>query len=185
MRVISGSFRGRRLRTIAGNQTRPTSGMVREAVFSSLQAVTAGSVWLDLFAGSGSIGIEALSRGAKFCWFVEQNHQACKTIRYNLDILGISEERAILLGMDAQHACALIAREWGRVIELAYLDPPYAKGDVYVKAITAIEEILLPGGLVVIEHSRDFAPIVSFAERLRTKQYGLSAVSFYQRGKGD
>jgi len=145
----------------------------------------ASTVWLDLFAGSGGIGIEALSRGAKFCWFVDNEPQACKTISCNLVNLGLTNDKAMLLCTDAQDACRIIGKKQGRVIDFAYLDPPYNKPDFYVKAIMSVKSVLAPGGLVVIEHGKDYSPTVPYAHHLRTRTYGLSAVSFYDSGKGD
>lgn len=182
MRIISGAFKGRQIHTLSGTRTRPTTGKVREAVFSSLQAHTASSVWLDLYAGSGGIGIEALSRGADFCWFVENNPQACQVIRMNLSSLNISEDKAVLLCKDAETACRLISKDIGRAVNIVYLDPPYAESDQYLKAIACVEMVLAPGGLIVIEHHKQDLPSVSYADLVKTKYYGLSAVSFYQKG---
>lgn len=184
MKVISGLYRGRSLCSLRGSLTRPTTGKVREAVFSSLQGITESKTWLDLYAGSGGIGIEALSRGAVFCWFVDSSPQACKVIENNLDNLNISKDRAKLLCCTAERACTIIGQNQGQ-IEIAYLDPPYSTGEEYVKGITSLEPILIPGGIIVIEHRNDFLPQVSYAELIRTRKYGESAVSIFQKGKGD
>jgi len=185
MRVISGLYKGRQLGSLKGSQTRPTPGKVKEAVFSSLQALIPNSIWLDLFAGSGGIGIEALSRGAAFCIFAENNPLASKIIRANLDSLGLDQTKAKVLGCDAATACGIIARDQGRTIEIAYLDPPYADLQGYVKAITALESVLRPGAHIIIEHSIDFSPQLPYGIQIKAKKYGASGVTIFQKGKGD
>lgn len=184
MKVISGLYRGRSLCTLRGSLTRPTTGKVREAVFSSLQGITEGKTWLDLYAGSGGVGIEALSRGAGYCWFVDNSPQACKVIESNLNKLSIPKDTAKLLCCKAEKACSIIGQNQG-TIEIAYLDPPYSTGEEYVKGITSLEPILVPGGIIIIEHRNGFLPQVSYAELIRTRKYGESAVSIFLKGKGD
>lgn len=182
MRVIAGLYKGQLLRSLKGNQTRPTTGKIREAVFSSLQGVIVNTTWLDLFAGSGGMGIEALSRGAKFCYFVDSNPRACKVIEENLIKLGIDGSRANLLCCSAERACKLI-RGQGR-LDIAYLDPPYYNPEAYVQAITSVQPLLVPEGLLILEHSSGFIPEAPYADLIRTKSYGRSAVSFFKKRRG-
>ena len=184
MNVISGKFKGRKLKTLTGSQTRPTTGKVKEAVFSSVQSLVPGAVWLDLFAGSGSIGIEALSRGAEFVWFVEKNPRAAEIIKTNLHTLGISQDNAKVLRADAMTACRSIFQGGSR-IDFAYIDPPYSDRMIYVKVITALEGLMVAGGMVIVEHERDYLPPGGIFDHLKTKFYGLSAVSIYKYGKGE
>lgn len=120
MRVIAGELRGRRLVAPAGTATRPTSDRVREATFNALTSMGAveGAVVLDGFAGSGALGIEALSRGAARCTFVERDRAALRALRANLDALGLGGDRATVVAGDV-HA-------QGGAYDLALLDPPYA-----------------------------------------------------------
>jgi len=182
MRVISGSLGGRQLRSLNGGNTRPTTGKVREAIFSSIQAIVPASTWLDLFAGSGSIGIEALSRGASFCWFVDKYPPACKTIESNIRQLGLQPRQARVLCLDAVAACKRISLAGGNCIDIVYLDPPYYKEDLYQEAIAAVQTVLKPGGYIIIEHGRGFIPVVSYALNLKTKQYGMTVISYFRNG---
>lgn len=175
-------YKGQILRSLKGSQTRPTTGKIREAVFSSLQGVIASTTWLDLFAGSGGMGIEALSRGAKFCYFADSNPRACKVIAENLTNLGIDGSRTNLFCCSADRACKLI-RSQSR-IDIAYLDPPYNNPEVYVKAITSVQPLLVPEGLLIIEHSSGFIPEAPYADLIKSKSYGRSAVSFFKKRRG-
>jgi len=178
MKVIAGKYKGRSLATLSGQLTRPTTGKVREAVFSSLQTLTPGSVWLDLFAGSGGIGIEALSRGAAFCHFVDSSRRACKIIRQNLENLKI--QQAKIFCADAAAVCAKISQTQGKTVGIVYMDPPYAAEKEYRKVLAAIPGLLRPGGLMVIEHANNYTPEVEWAEHVKTKRYGLSVISYYK-----
>lgn len=183
MRVVAGSFKGRPLLTPPGCRTRPTAGKVREAIFSSLMAETPGSVWLDLFAGSGAMGIEALSRGAAYCFFADDDRLAWAVIRKNLATLGLGPDRARLFKADAEKACALIAAEHGQIISVAYLDPPYGDQELYGAALALLPALLAPEGLVVIEHRRDWQPVLPWAWPLKTREYGRTGVSYYRKGR--
>lgn len=155
MRVISGIAGGRRLATISGRNIRPTSDRVREAIFNIIADRIGGSVVLDLFAGVGSLGIEALSRGASYCVFVDKDRAAREVINKNLHDLGFRDMAAVI-GADALRA---ISAERGPVSErapydLIFADPPYAL-DVFDKLLLLIENagILAGNGLVIVEHS--------------------------------
>jgi 16S rRNA (guanine966-N2)-methyltransferase len=180
MRIIAGSLRGRRLKTLPGAETRPSAGKVREAVFSSLQALVPASTCLDLCAGSGSMGIEALSRGAEFCYFVDNSPRACEVVRANLATLALGG-RASVLCMDAEAACRRLARQGGMCIDIAFLDPPYAKEDVYRRSVLAMKSLLRPGAVLVIEHSPQLQLQVPY-QYIKTKIYGSSAISYYRNG---
>ena len=125
MRIITGKARNIPLKTLEGDATRPTSERVKEAVFSMLQFEIEGRRVLDLFAGSGAIGIEALSRGAERAWFVEQNKAAADCIRQNLKFTKL-EQQAVLLPMEA-HA-ALQSLQGQEPFDCIFMDPPYDKG---------------------------------------------------------
>lgn len=181
MRVISGSHRGRQLITLRGELTRPSPGKVREAVFSSLQFEIPGSLCLDLCAGSGGMGIEALSRGADYCWFVDNYPPACRVIRTNLESLAYTYERATVLCLDAAVACQQLSAQ-GKRVDIVFLDPPYYNLNLYMRAIETIEFVLKPRSFLVIEHSQHYLPQVSYAKNIKTKKYGSSAITYYRNG---
>lgn len=181
VRVVAGIYKGRTLHSLGGQQTRPTSGRVREAVFSMLLGRVQGTKWLDLFAGSGAMGIEALSRGARFCFFVDNNRRACAIIRKNLTNLGLGPDVAALYCSGAEAACAAIADQ-GQAIDVCYLDPPYADGRLYERAIAQTLPLLAPTGLLIVEHPKGWQPGVYPGEHIKTRSYGLAAISVFQKG---
>ncbi len=175
MRIVGGTLRGRVLRAPAGADTRPTSEKVREAIFNILPDVEGMQV-LDLFAGSGALGIEALSRGAAHATFVDQAKGALGSVKTNLRDLAI-EARATVLSGDAvalagRHAPAA---PWG----LVFIDPPY-RSDLALRSATALAN-LAEQAVVVIEHDRRNAPPERIGSLLRTdeRRYGDTMVSFY------
>src|SRR4051812_34670940 len=125
MRVVAGSARGRRLRSPAGASTRPTADRVREATFNALSSLDAidGAVVVDLFAGSGALGIEALSRGAEHVTFVDNDPKAIAVVRDNLAVTGLSDRATVVRG-DALRQLPMVG-----AVDLALLDPPYAFED--------------------------------------------------------
>ena len=145
MRVITGLARGRRLETLPGEVTRPTSEKVKESLFSAIQFDIEGRRVLDLFAGSGQLGIEALSRGASGCVFVDKNTDAVKIIRQNLQSTGLSA-KAQVLGTDA---LSYLTRPGDR-FDLVFLDPPYA-AELLVPALTKVAPLVNDGGIIVCE----------------------------------
>lgn len=178
MRVIGGEFRGRRLSTPLGGKIRPTSDRVREAIFDILGPVWTFQRVLDLFAGTGSLGIEALSRGSQDAVFVEQGKGALTVLRGNLKALGL-KSRSWVLPLATKRGIAILG-EKGEVFDLIFMDPPYGKGLVG----RTLEEIaragiLAPTGVVVAEHSTReviFPPLgLALAQQ---KRYGDTAVSF-------
>lgn len=149
MRVVGGELRGRRLAAPAGRETRPTSDRVREAVFSILGPLD-GEAVLDLFAGSGAMGIEALSRGAGAAVFVDDGRRACACIRGNLDALGIAD-RARVVCRDWRAALAA-ERAGGRFYGLCLIDPPYSVLPRIGEAIAdGLGPIVSPGARIVVE----------------------------------
>jgi 16S rRNA (guanine966-N2)-methyltransferase len=178
MRIVGGRLGGRVLRAPAGADTRPTSEKVREAMFSILPAVEGQHV-LDLFAGSGAVGIEALSRGAAHVTFVDRGKPALAAIRANLRDLGLEPQATVLSG----DATAVVARHvppapW----QLVIVDPPY-RSDLAARGVLAIPPAqLAPDAIVVIEHDRRNAPPETLGSLLRTdlRRYGDTLVSFYR-----
>lgn len=150
LRIIAGIFKGRLLKAPKADSTRPTQGMLREAVFNILQNQIAEARFLDLFAGSGAMGFEALSRGAAFAVFVEQNRQAFACIKENAHSLQI-ENQTELFPMAAERALALLNKQNAK-FDLVYIDPPYDTPISHLHAIfNHLEPLLLPNALVFLE----------------------------------
>jgi 16S rRNA (guanine966-N2)-methyltransferase len=180
MRIVGGSLGGRVLRAPAGPATRPTSEKVREAVFAILGSVTEAHV-LDLFAGSGAVGIEALSRGAARATFVDSGKLAIAAIRRNLRELAL-DDRATVLPIDAIAAARQVPAEPYRLV---FVDPPYAS-DLATRAVLALPAAsLAPGAVVVIEHDRRGAPPGALGALQRTdhRRYGDTEISFFRCGE--
>ena len=125
MRIIAGTYASLRLETLKGQATRPTLDKVKEAVFSALGGMFDGGTMLDLYAGSGAIGLEAVSRGMNQAVLVDQSHAAAEIIRKNIALLGCQKQTR-LLAMNDRKALSLLAKE-GVQFDLVYLDPPYEK----------------------------------------------------------
>jgi len=183
MRVIAGKFRSRRLAMPAGIQTRPTSDRLRETLFNVLGTSVEDSDWLDLFAGSGAIGIEALSRGARSVHFVESSGRAVRVIQANLRALGINEGFAIT---ERNVAAALRhLDERAEPYDFCFLDPPYRKQDDYQQVLGFLSQarLLKPGGLVIAEHDKHFDPgeVFGSLSRQRKLRQGDAVLSFYER----
>ena len=181
MRVIGGTHRGRRLRTVSGLTVRPTSDRLRETLFNVLAPRIIGSRFLDICAGSGAVGIEALSRGSRTATFIERSREACAVIEANLNSLGIGKE-AIIMNRDA--LMALKRLEQGSTqFDLAFFDPPYAS-EIYGQVMTLLGSriLLSPAGLVIVEH-RAKSPFESAYGELRLSRelkQGESALAFYE-----
>lgn len=199
MRVIAGSARGRPLRAPRSEHVRPTGDRVKEAMFSMLEAeaykrgfeptedgqFACAVAWprvLELYAGSGALTVEALSRGAEWADLVEPDAEARRTIAANLQRTGL-EQKARVHALDAAQA---VARLSGRY-DLALLDPPYAAPAVPdVLARLATSGLLGPDSVIVLEHSRDFTPPRQFGDfdLARTARHGSTCVSLYTRSGG-
>jgi 16S rRNA (guanine966-N2)-methyltransferase len=188
VRVIAGKYRSRPLRSLRGTDVRPTSDRMRETLFNVLTAgnpsALEGSVWLDLFAGTGAVGIEALSRGAKAVYFVDHARPSAELIRNNLHTLGITQgfeifqedfERAFWR-MERQHVAS----------DVAFLDPPYRMRDAYASTLRALADssLIWAMSVVIAEHEKQFDPGNEFGSlrRFRLLQQGSAALSFYRIG---
>ena len=148
MRVITGTARGRRLETLPGEETRPTAERVKEGLFSAIQFDIEGRRAVDLFAGSGQLGIEALSRGAAGCIFIDRNAEAAEVIRRNLKAAGLYASAHVLT------TDAMLFLERGRErFDLAFLDPPYASG-LLPEALARLAPQIDPGGTCLLYTSR-------------------------------
>jgi len=188
MRVIAGKYRSRPLRSLRGMDIRPTSDRLRETLFNVLTAgnpeALVGSVWLDLFAGTGAVGIEALSRGAKEVHFVEHSDAAAQAIRKNLHSLGIVEGFQIVQQELPQ---AFWRMERDRVAaDVLFIDPPYRMKDAYTRTLGALAEssLIWAMSVVIAEHEKKFDPGQEFGQlrRFRRLVQGSTALSFYRLG---
>jgi len=183
MRVIAGKYRSRKLVAPPGLETRPTSDRLRETLFNVVAGFVPGSIWLDVFAGSGAVGIEALSRGAKKVYLVESASPAVRAIRANLKSLGVAEGFEIV---DRDALAALAQLETRNVsCDFSFVDPPYRKTRDYEKILVFLSQakLLRPGGLVIAEHDKHFDPGESFGPlgRRRKLRQGDAVLSFYAR----
>ncbi|MDR2487295.1 MAG: 16S rRNA (guanine(966)-N(2))-methyltransferase RsmD [Clostridiales Family XIII bacterium] len=181
MRVIAGEFRGRRLLAPEGQDVRPTSDRVREAIFSMLGEAVEGASCLDLFAGTGALGIEALSRGATSCVFSDASRRSIALLHNNLKSLQVAD-RADVLSADYRQALRKL-RDKDAQVGIAFVDPPYAAGYYRpVMQMLADYGIILIGGLVVVESdARRRADIdVDGFSIIREKTYGKVAVDIYE-----
>lgn len=173
MRVIAGTAKGHPLGAPTGHGTRPTADRVREAVFSSLQTVIVGMRVLDLYAGSGAVGIEALSRGAEAATFVERDRRACATVRANLATTRLADG-AEVLARDVRSAVPDLATA-GATFDLVFLDPPYkVDPDELREVLASVPDVLAPGGLVRLEQAAK-GPDADWPEALlvtRERRYG-------------
>jgi 16S rRNA (guanine966-N2)-methyltransferase len=178
VRVIAGRFRGRRLKAPRGEKTtRPTSDRVREACFSMLGDLD-GAVVLDLFAGTGALGIEALSRGAERAVFVERDAAALRVLRANLDALGLSGAQAEVQAGDALTALRT-AREGGETYDLVFVDPPYSRaGALEGKLGPVLGDLLAEGARVVVESDRR-APLRLPLVVERERRYGDTVITIH------
>jgi 16S rRNA (guanine966-N2)-methyltransferase len=190
MRIIAGKYRSRPLRSLRGMDIRPTSDRLRETLFNVLTAgnpsALEGTVWLDIFAGTGAVGIEALSRGAKQVYFVESSEPAAQLIRSNLESLGVTDGYKI------------VREEWSRAswrierehvaADIVFLDPPYQMRDAYGETLRTLENssVVWAMSVVIAEHEKRFDPGDEFGElrRFRKLVQGDAALSFYRLGSG-
>jgi 16S rRNA (guanine(966)-N(2))-methyltransferase RsmD len=175
MRVIAGEFRSRRLKTLPGLALRPTPDRLREALFNVLAPRIEGVTFLDAYAGSGSVGIEALSRGASHAVFVEKHFAAANMIRQNLASLQI-EDRATVV----QRASLAALGEWDA--DIYFLDPPYTLTAEYRSALTLLgERTLRPQASVLVQHASRFELADAYGQlrRMRVLAHGDNAVSFF------
>ncbi len=187
MRIIAGKYRSRPLHSPSGLDIRPTSDRLRETLFNVLCAgnpeALRGSAWLDLFAGTGGVGIEALSRGAAKVTFVESLPKAVRLIEKNLASLRI-ETGFQVLKMDVTAALKeLMVPAWP--VDFVFLDPPYRREDAYDRILTMLECCQAVGSAttVVAEHDRKFDPGAEFGslQRYRKLEQGDASLSFYRR----
>jgi 16S rRNA (guanine966-N2)-methyltransferase len=175
MRIIGGIYKGRKIKSIAGTITRPTTDFVREALFNIISTKVIGSSFLDLYAGTGAVGLEALSRGAKKAVFIEKNRIACSVIKQNLRDLNIWEKGKVIHS-DTSSALKKSALKRG-VFDIIFMDPPY-----YNNQIEATLGILngsnMVKSIVVVQHPRDESFKINGFSCYKHKTYGRTALTF-------
>ena len=185
MRVIGGHDRGRRLRAPRGLRTRPTADRVRETLFDILGPAVAGARVLDLFAGTGAVGIEALSRGAARVVLVERDQSALRALRANLAALGASRAAARVMAGDVLHVLPELGAQEGP-FDFVFVDPPYATALAgrTLEALAAAR-ICRDGTEVVVQHStRTVLPVVpGLTAHRRPRQFGDTALTFLRAGE--
>jgi 16S rRNA (guanine966-N2)-methyltransferase len=186
MRVIAGKYRSRLLKSLKGSALRPTSDRLRETLFNVLGDRVTGSRFLDVFAGTGAVGIEALSRGASEVVFIENHAPAAVLIRRNLESLAITDG-AQVLPLDALRALEKLARKHNPTdapFDFAFIDPPYAEKDQYNRVLGFLGSapFLATGSLVIAEHRRTFELPQRIGRLLQTRilRQGDAALSFFQ-----
>ena len=186
MRVIGGQFRSRLLTAPRGTDTRPTSDRLRETLFNVLAPRIAGTVFVDLYAGSGAVGIEAISRGAAQAFFAESDKAALTALRANLQALGIRAQ------VESGGVPTLLKRMLAsrQQADIVFLDPPYEEEEEYQRTLTWLggegSALLTPGGIVIAEHSRKLSlpDRAGELESYRTLRQGDASLTFYQRPTG-
>ena len=187
MRVIAGKYRSRQLKSLPGIDVRPTADRLRETLFNVLTAGNPSAleetVWLDLYAGTGAVGIEAISRGAGMVHFVESSAGAAELIKRNLASLRIGTGFQILK-QDSIRALRALESS-GTIADFVFLDPPYGMEGVYRQTLETLSNsrLLKPESIVVAEHQKKFDPGESFESlvRYRKLEQGDAALSFYRR----
>ena len=177
LRIIAGSLKGRKLNTPTWEGLRPTSDKLRETLFNVVAAQAGEARLLDGFAGTGAVGIEALSRGAAHVTFVESDPRAVRLVERNLEHCAVTDRYAIIRARFADAARRLPAGSF----ELVFLDPPYGP-DVIVSSLEAAAPLVAPGGLLILEHARRHTAPIRAASLAKTRDIisGDSALSLYQ-----
>lgn len=180
MRIIAGTRRGKKLNTLEGQDTRPTLERMKQALFSAIQFELAGRYVLDLFAGSGQLGLEALSRGAEKCWFNDGSAAAMKVVHRNISACGF-ENHAKETCIDYTMCVKMIEREQKRP-DLVFLDPPYGKG-LAADALARLAPLLPQGALVAVETGAEES--FSFAGLGLRKEYrqGTVKITLLEKGR--
>jgi 16S rRNA (guanine966-N2)-methyltransferase len=174
MRVIAGEFRSRRLKSLPGLNTRPTPDRLRETLFNVLASSIGDGVFMDIYAGTGAVGIEALSRGAARAIFIENNRAAVEVIRENVEALGLASRSEVFTGK------AAVVLERTRA-DIAFLDPPYEMPREYEASMMALDRA--ETALVIVQHSSRFTSQEQYGslQRYRVIRQGDNSLSFYRK----
>jgi len=176
VRVISGYARGRRIIAPKGSKIRPTSDRVKEAIFNTISPLVVQSDFLDLFAGTGNIGIEALSRGANSCTFVDKSPQAIKYIKNNLTNIGFEDRSTIIFG-DSRKIITKLTQTY----DIIFLDPPYGY-DLVIPIMKKLKLLLKEEGIIVVE-TENKIELPSHCDTfrlLKASRYGDTQVGYYK-----
>jgi 16S rRNA (guanine(966)-N(2))-methyltransferase RsmD len=173
MRIIAGQYRSRVIQSLPGVDVRPTSDRMRETLFNVLGPSLAGQVFVDAYAGTGAVGIEALSRGARLVVFIEKGRDVCELIKANLASLKIGREGRLMQGSAALQLTRVEA-------DVVFIDPPYPKEREYEASMEALQA--KPPALVVVQHSSRFALPEEYGKLKRTRvlKQGENTFSFYR-----
>lgn len=181
MRVITGFAKGRKLKCPSGRNVRPTSDRVKEALYNILGSKVIDCIFLDIFAGTGNIGIEALSRGAKFCCFVDNDNNSIKYIRENLTMLNLSKN-SVIIQKDVSEALEIFKENRTR-FDIIFIDPPYYNNLIEepLKKISTYK-LLNEDGLIIAEHHKNdiLRDTYDTLRRIRIQKYGETILSFYK-----
>ncbi|WP_100373315.1 16S rRNA (guanine(966)-N(2))-methyltransferase RsmD [Bacillus sp. FJAT-45037] len=181
MRVISGEKKGLSLKAVPGSSTRPTTDKVKESIFNMIGPYFDGGLVLDLYAGSGGLGIEALSRGVNQVVFVDQDKKAVSTVKANLTHCGFQEKAEVYRNDSDRAMKALIKRELS--FSLIFLDPPYAKQKLTAEiSIIADHDLLTSDGMIVAEHDAavSLPETISHLAKVRAETYGDTTISIFK-----
>lgn len=179
MRIIAGEFRGRRIQTPDGWDTRPTASRVREALFNILMGDIPGARVLDLFAGSGALALESLSRGAAYALVCDTDAAAIKAMELNAQTFSVCDRMRIIRG-DALAVAAGLAKQ-GEQFDIIFLDPPYRKG-MLMQGIAVSQSLLRPGGKIVAESLAAETPQSVPGIGLKsTRKYGDSRITIFEK----
>jgi len=181
VRIIAGAYKGRRLVAPRGERTRPTADQVRIALLDTLMPWLPEARVLDLFAGAGGVGLEALSRGAAHATFVERDARAMQALRANVTTLGV--ERAVRIVRDDVRRALQGLRRDGERFDVVFLDPPYDGDDVAMTLDTFGMELLADGAVVVAQHLTKRTPPTSIGglTAFRTRRFGETTLTFFRR----
>ena len=180
MRVIGGALRGRRLKVPPGDAVRPTSDRVREALFDLLGDRIVGATILDAYAGTGAVGIEALSRGAAAAVLVESQEEALEAIAGNLALDPMLTAGARVIGSDLAAAVQRLEREGAR-FSIVFMDPPYGPEVERGLRLVARARLVAPGGIVIVEHeAREMPRPVPGLDAAQSRSYGRASLTIYR-----
>ncbi|MGE5329720.1 MAG: 16S rRNA (guanine(966)-N(2))-methyltransferase RsmD [Deltaproteobacteria bacterium] len=184
LRVISGKAKGLRLKTIKSLQTRPTADRIKESLFSIIAPLLHKAIVLDLFAGTGALGIEALSRGADFAVFIDNSRESINVIKENINHTGFEQNTEVYLN-DYDGAIKLLAKR-DKKYDIVFLDPPYGKG-LEIKAADSIikNNLLSNKGIIIIETEEVLENRLVGVTKVDERSYGRTKLSFFEREKKD
>ena len=175
MRVITGTAKGRRLVSPVGDDVRPTTDTVKESVFSMIQFSVDGCIFLDGFAGSGQMGIEAISRGAERAYFIDANRKSLKVVKDNIRLCGFEDQSAVIYADTISYLSSTEER-----FDIVFLDPPYKTG-LLQAALEKAPRVVKKGGMIICEHPKDEKmpdEVGDFVLR-KSYKYGMIMISVY------